>query len=111
MAQEKIEPERLPLTSHDVLSERMDRLRELFPEAFAEGKVDFAKLRQALGDDVDEGRERYGLSWAGKSEAIRNVQVPSTATLVPAPEAGSVASGIAVTDPACAWRQRCRCWA
>jgi adenine-specific DNA-methyltransferase len=34
-------------------------------------------------------RERYGLSWAGKSEAIRNIQTPSVATLVPDPE-GSV---------------------
>lgn len=29
----------------------------------------FERLIQALGEEVDEGRERYGLSWAGKSEA------------------------------------------
>lgn len=75
--------EKMPLTSEDVLVERMQQLRELFPEAFTENKVDFERLRQALGEEVTEGRERYGLSWAGKSEAVRNIQTPSVATLVP----------------------------
>ena len=61
-------------------------MRDLFPEAFAEGKVDFNRLKTALGEAVDDGRERYGLSWAGKAEAIRNIQMPSTGTLVPVPE-------------------------
>lgn len=73
----------MPLTSEDVLAERTQQLRELFPEAFAEGEVNFEKLKQALGKEVAEGRERYGLSWAGKSEAVRNIQTPSVATLVP----------------------------
>ena len=30
--------------------------------------------------------ERYGLSWAGKSEAIRAVQIPSRGTLEPMPD-------------------------
>src|ERR1035438_3756278 len=43
----------------------------------------FEKLRLALGDHVETGRERYGLTWAGKADAMRAVQIPSTATLVP----------------------------
>jgi adenine-specific DNA-methyltransferase len=77
---------RLPLTSADALGERMERLRELFPEAFVEGQIDFDRLRNALGDFVGEGRERYGLSWAGKADAIRAIQAPSVGTLVPCPE-------------------------
>ena len=77
---------RMPLTSFDVVQDRMDRLRELFPEAFAEGKVDFDKLRQVLGENIDAGRERYGLTWAGKADAIRAIQTPSVGTLVPCPE-------------------------
>jgi len=77
--------DRLPLTSQDVLTDRVIVLRELFPEVFAEGKVDFERLKQALGESVDEGRERYGLSWAGKSEAIRNLQAQSVGTLNPVP--------------------------
>ena len=73
----------LSLKPHDALNERLDVLRDEFPEVFTEGKVDFEKLRHALGDEVVAGRERYGLSWAGKSEAVRNIQTPSVATLVP----------------------------
>lgn len=77
---------RMPLTSADVLGDRIDGLRELIPEAFVEGKVDFERLKAALGEFVDEHRERYGLSWAGKADAIRNIQSPSVGTLVPCPE-------------------------
>jgi adenine-specific DNA-methyltransferase len=75
--------EKMPLTSENIIAERIERLRELLPEVFTEGKVDFERLKQVLGEEVAEGRERYGLSWAGKSEAVRNIQTPSVATLVP----------------------------
>jgi adenine-specific DNA-methyltransferase len=84
--QETTAGKRMPMTSTDVLGERVGRLRELIPEAFTEGEVDFDRLRQALGDFVGEGRERYGLSWAGKADAIRAIQAPSTGTLSPVPE-------------------------
>ncbi|HLK56985.1 MAG TPA: hypothetical protein VKU00_10490, partial [Chthonomonadaceae bacterium] len=77
---------RLPLTSQDVIADRIAALRELFPEACCEDKIDFERLRQALGCLVDTGRERYGLSWAGKSEAVRAIQSLSVGTLKPAPE-------------------------
>ncbi len=77
---------RMPLTSADVLGGRMEQLRELFPEVFVEGEIDFDRLKNALGDFVGEGRERYGLSWAGKADAIRAIQAPSVGTLVPCPE-------------------------
>jgi adenine-specific DNA-methyltransferase len=75
--------EKMPLTSEDIRSERIACLRENFPEVFTEGKVHIDRLKEALGDEVATERERYGLSWAGKSEAIRNIQTPSVATLVP----------------------------
>jgi len=78
---------RMPLTSADVTAERLEKLKELFPEAFTEGKVDFEWLRQALGDLVETSSERYGLSWAGKADAIRAVQTTSVGTLIPVPEA------------------------
>ena len=55
----------------------------MIPEAFADDKIDFDKLRLALGDSVDVGRERYGLTWPGKADAMRAVQIPATGTLVP----------------------------
>lgn len=76
---------KLSLTSENILGERLDALRGLFPEVFAEGKVDFERLRSALGDNVDTNRERYGLSWSGKSSAVKSVQIPSVGTLQPRP--------------------------
>ncbi len=77
--------ERLPLTSADPLAERLARLRELFPEAESEGRLDLEKLRAVLGEGAATGTERYGLSWKGKSEALKAIQTLTTATLVPAP--------------------------
>jgi adenine-specific DNA-methyltransferase len=77
---------RLPLASLSIADDRLQQLKQLLPEAFTEGKVDFEKLKQALGETVETGRERYGLNWAGKSEAIRTLMAPGTGTLRPCPE-------------------------
>ena len=74
------------LDTPDITADRLEALRDLIPEAFSEGKVDFDKLRAALGDVVDGRPERYSFTWAGKRDAIRLLQTPSAATLVPAPE-------------------------
>ncbi|MBA5668507.1 site-specific DNA-methyltransferase [Bacteroides fragilis] len=56
------------------------------PEVFDEGHIDWEKLKAALGENVNFANERYVLNWAGKSEAFRVMQQPSTATLVPCRE-------------------------
>lgn len=58
-------------------------MKALLPEAFSEGKIDWEKLRLALGEDVQINDERYVLNWAKKSEALSAIQTPTTATLVP----------------------------
>lgn len=78
-------PESFPLLSADVAAERRELLRAAFPEVFTEGgKVDWERLRRALGDSVDAGKERYGLNWPGKAACFTNIQTPSRATLRPA---------------------------
>ena len=77
---------KLPLTSRNVSAERLAHLRELFPEAFTEGKLDTDKLNQLLGGNIADALERYGLSWSGKSEAIKNIQTLTSGTLLPAPD-------------------------
>ena len=67
-----------------ILADLLIQLQDLMPQVFAEGKIDFEKLRASLGDLVDELPERYSFSWAGKRDAIRLLQVPSRATLIPA---------------------------
>ena len=62
------------------------QLAGLFPEAVAEGKVDFDALRTLLGDAVDESDEKYGLTWHGKGRARKLAATATTATLRPCPE-------------------------
>jgi len=63
--------------------EKLQQLKEILPEAFAEGKVDWEKLKATLGEDINFANERYVLNWAGKSEAFKVLQAPTTKTLVP----------------------------
>ena len=72
--------------SPDLVADNIAQLARLFPEAFTEGKVDFAVLRELLGDAIDESDEKYGLSWHGKRRARRLALTPSTGTLRPCPD-------------------------
>ena len=77
-------PEKFDLRSLDVAVEKRAALLRLFPEAATEGgKVDFDRLRAALGEQVDAGKERYGLTWPGKAACFQTIQRPSLATLRP----------------------------
>ena len=72
--------------SFNITEEKLNKLKEIIPEAFTEGKIDWEKLKAALGEDVEFKNERYVLNWAGKSDAFRVLQSPTTATLVPCEE-------------------------
>lgn len=73
-------------TSADIVADNISKLKELFPEAFTEGKVDFDALKEVLGDYVDGRDERYSFTWNGKSKARMIAQTPSTGTLRPCKE-------------------------
>ena len=75
---EKLNGQSMNLTENNI-----DNLKQLFPEVFTEGKIDFDKLRLVLGDNIEENDERYQFTWNGKSEAIKNAQTPSMGTLRP----------------------------
>ena len=91
-------PEKLDLASLDVAADKRRLLQRLFPEAVTEttdahGRdqvaVDFDKLKAVLGEHAQlaaPGQERYGLEWPGKRDALKAVQAPSLATLIPAPD-------------------------
>ena len=72
--------------SLDIVGENLEALKTIFPEAFTEDGVNFDTLRQLLGDEVDEGEEKYGLHWHGKKRARQIALTPSTGTLRPCPE-------------------------
>lgn len=75
--------EKLPLTSKDVNEERLQALRQLFPESFKEGMIDWPTLQRSLGEWVDPGKERFGLNWPGKADCMKVIQQPSVGTLLP----------------------------
>ena len=64
----------------------IEKIKELFPEAVEEGKINFDMLRAMLGDEVDESKEKYQFTWNGKAKSIKLAQTPSSATLRPCKE-------------------------
>lgn len=70
----------------DIVADNVIKLKELFPEAFTEGKVDFDALKEVLGEYIDGREERYSFVWNGKSKARKIAQTPSTGTLRPCKE-------------------------
>jgi adenine-specific DNA-methyltransferase len=81
------QPEKLDLRSQDIAEDKVQELLRLFPEIRTEGgRLDFDRLKLALGEAVDVGRERYGMNWPGKADCFRTIQMPSLGTLRPCPE-------------------------
>ncbi len=64
----------------DITNGQLTKLRQLFPEAFTEDKIDWARLKATLGEAVDLG-ERYGLGWRGKSDVFAKIQEKTVETL------------------------------
>jgi adenine-specific DNA-methyltransferase len=76
--------------SLDVSAAKITQLRQLFPEVLTEGKIDFKRLRDVLGDEVAFQNEHYELSWAGKALARAEIQKTTSATLIP--DVGGIAA-------------------
>lgn len=73
----------VPGTTPDFTTDAASKLAELFPEVVSDGKINLETLRTILDIDVEDARERFGLTWPGKRDAIRAAQTPTTATLMP----------------------------
>ncbi|MCQ5272992.1 site-specific DNA-methyltransferase [Schaalia odontolytica] len=73
----------VPCATIDFVTEAASQLAKLFPEIVADGKINLDTLKTTLDIDIEDGHERFGLTWPGKREAIRAAQTPTTATLMP----------------------------
>ena len=72
-------------------AERLEQLKAIAPEAFADGKINWEALRATLGDHVEEegvDAEHFGLFWPGKRAARRRASEPSRGTLISVPGEG-----------------------
>ena len=71
-------------TSVNTGNENFDKLRRIFPQFVKENKIDFEALNKFFKDeDMVAGEEKYGLNWAGKSNAFKLIRTPSVGTLTP----------------------------
>ena len=70
--------------------ERLEALRKLFPEVFADGRVAVDRLKELFEEGVSDASadEHYGLNWPGKRHARRLANQPPHVTLRPVPKAG-----------------------
>lgn len=67
-------PDKLDLKTMNITETQKEKLKELFPEVFTEGKIDFEKLKLTLGEDIDPLEERFGLTWTGKAGCYKVIQ-------------------------------------
>lgn len=73
-------------TSFNISEDKLNALIQLLPEDFSEGQLDWEKLKATLGENINFANKRYVLNWAGKSDAFKVLQMPTTKTLIPAKE-------------------------
>ncbi len=69
--------------SFDPREALLTELRRKFPEVFTEGQIDLEKMQNFLREEFGDSKDRYRMTWAGRKEAIQQVQVKTTDTLVP----------------------------
>ncbi|ASK64228.1 site-specific DNA-methyltransferase [Virgibacillus phasianinus] len=67
----------------DVVKDNIEKMKEIFPDIFTEGKIDMDKFMLNLGEHVEKDKERYEFTWKGKTEAIQLAQKQITGTLRP----------------------------
>lgn len=96
MAHERIKPEFL------FDEEKINKLKQLVPECFEDGKINFETLRQNLGDwaqdEEDSELEHFGLFWPGKKDARKLASIPTEGTLEPVFGEGLKPDGTPDTD-------------
>ena len=85
--------EKMTGKSMDLIAENIKQMKALFPEAVAEGKIDFEVLKALLGEEVEKRQTYYKFTWNGKEEARAYARVPSMGTLRPCVEESSGKDG------------------
>ena len=69
--------------SLNITEDLISKLKVIIPGAFTEDKINVEQLKQILGESINTDSERYQLNWAGKTDAYKLLQVPTTSTLKP----------------------------
>lgn len=67
-------------------AERIEQLKQIAPEAFADGKINWETLQEALGEYLEDetyNAEHFGLFWPGKREARKTASTKSLCSINP----------------------------
>lgn len=76
--------EKVAMVSENIENENLNKLRSIFPQFVKDGSIDFDALQAFFKKEgVLAGTEKYGLSWAGKSNAFKVIRTSATGTLAP----------------------------
>src|SRR5436189_5825401 len=81
-----VEPERVDLETPDLAAEARAAFEALFPGVIADGVIDGTRLGELLDSPVtapSDGRERFGLMWAGRQDAVKSLLSPGRGALIP----------------------------
>ncbi len=78
--------EKMDGLSMNIEAEARERLKKVFPECFAEGRLDIDKLLTMCGEYIDNDFEKYKFEWKGKGEALKLAQRRSAGCLRPCRE-------------------------
>jgi adenine-specific DNA-methyltransferase len=72
----------LKLESQDIKNQKIQELKNIFPEIFKDGQINYDTLKEILDDEIDEVQsEHYSFSWAGKKECYKTIKEKSNSTL------------------------------
>ena len=71
------QPEKLNLSSLDVVSEKLSLMKDFFPEFFNESSLNIESLQNFISGTTESKRERYGMSWVGKNNCLKVIQTQS----------------------------------
>ena len=78
--------EHVPAASPDAEAALLTQLRDLLPAAFLDGELDAGALLEAL-ELTKPDKPSFSFSWPGIDQARLDARVPTTATLIPDPDA------------------------
>ena len=77
-------PERISISTESPSESILAALSAVLPGAIQDGVIDVERLVELTGlraPEVKNGPERFGLMWAGKSNAVSALQASSMASL------------------------------
>jgi len=69
------------LQSTDLIQQKLDELKNIFPEIFEDGRINYDKFKTILGENVDDKNEHYSFNWSGKKECYATIKAKTNATL------------------------------